>query len=420
MPFKPGIYEHYKGRYYEVLGTSLHSETREVLVLYKPLYGYPEQRDFQYFVRPLKMFEEIITVKGIPRPRFQYIRPVPQHFLLIDDNVYGLQEISDPLAIDIINTPQMQRLKQINQYGVYDLLDPKLFTSRFDHCVGVYLLLHHLGASREEQISGLLHDISHTAFSHVADYIFNDQEGQTIHENFHHQVIFESAIPSLLTKAGMDPQHVANEQNFSLLEQPTPNLCADRVDYFLRDAQVVGIITKEEVQKILSHLQNYSLKNDSHLSNHQGMIVLNDSKVALFYAQAFLRLVREFYTSSIQAGSYQLMGNILKIAFEKKILQEPDLFGTDREVLEKLHQSKNPKILQMLNTMSYQTILNSTKENYTFQSTSKARYVDPLVLVNHQLIRTSQLYPELIEEIEALKRRCKDGYYILIKEMKQN
>lgn len=62
---KPGLYRHYKGRDYEVLGVARHSETEEELVVYRCLYG-----DFGLWVRPLAMFVETVTVDGSERPRF--------------------------------------------------------------------------------------------------------------------------------------------------------------------------------------------------------------------------------------------------------------------------------------------------------------------------------------------------------------
>ncbi len=61
----PGIYSHYKGNRYEVLGIAHHSETEESLVVYRALYG-----DYGLWVRPLEMFTETVEVCGEPVPRF--------------------------------------------------------------------------------------------------------------------------------------------------------------------------------------------------------------------------------------------------------------------------------------------------------------------------------------------------------------
>jgi hypothetical protein len=60
-----GKYRHYKGNDYEVIGVATHSETREELVVYRPLYG-----ERALWVRPLAMFTETVVVEGKPVPRF--------------------------------------------------------------------------------------------------------------------------------------------------------------------------------------------------------------------------------------------------------------------------------------------------------------------------------------------------------------
>lgn len=65
VTLKPGLYRHYKGRDYEVLGVARHSETEEELVVYRCLYG-----DYGLWVRPLAMFVETVTVDGSERLRF--------------------------------------------------------------------------------------------------------------------------------------------------------------------------------------------------------------------------------------------------------------------------------------------------------------------------------------------------------------
>lgn len=64
----PGLYRHYKGNRYEVVGTVRHSETCEPMTLYRALYG--EQG---LWVRPAAMFEETVVVDGVCQPRFAKI-----------------------------------------------------------------------------------------------------------------------------------------------------------------------------------------------------------------------------------------------------------------------------------------------------------------------------------------------------------
>lgn len=66
---KIGKYEHYKGKFYRVLGVARHSETEEDLVVYEPLYP----SILKWWVRPLKMFMEKVEINGKKIPRFKYI-----------------------------------------------------------------------------------------------------------------------------------------------------------------------------------------------------------------------------------------------------------------------------------------------------------------------------------------------------------
>ena len=64
-----GIYRHYKGNLYQVLHTAQHSETEELLVVYRCLYG-----EYDVWVRPLTMFTETVEVDGKEIPRFELIK----------------------------------------------------------------------------------------------------------------------------------------------------------------------------------------------------------------------------------------------------------------------------------------------------------------------------------------------------------
>ena len=63
-----GRYLHYKGGEYTVMGVAQHSETGEVLVVYRPEYG-----DRDLWVRPLSMFQESVETPNGVVPRFALI-----------------------------------------------------------------------------------------------------------------------------------------------------------------------------------------------------------------------------------------------------------------------------------------------------------------------------------------------------------
>lgn len=61
-----GIYEHYKGKKYCVVGVAKHSETLEELVVYRQLYG-----EHGLWVRPKDMFLEMVRIDENDVPRFR-------------------------------------------------------------------------------------------------------------------------------------------------------------------------------------------------------------------------------------------------------------------------------------------------------------------------------------------------------------
>ena len=68
MSLQNGIYKHYKGNLYQVLGVARHSETEEAHVVYKTLYG-----DFSLWIRPLSMFTEMVEVGSEQVPLFAFV-----------------------------------------------------------------------------------------------------------------------------------------------------------------------------------------------------------------------------------------------------------------------------------------------------------------------------------------------------------
>lgn len=67
-----GVYEHYKGKKYLVLGVARHTETGELMAVYVPLYELPGDEGVQMSVRPLEMFEGRVEVGSESVPRFRF------------------------------------------------------------------------------------------------------------------------------------------------------------------------------------------------------------------------------------------------------------------------------------------------------------------------------------------------------------
>jgi hypothetical protein len=66
---EPGVYEHYKGKRYEVVGVGLDSETMKPVVVYVPL----SETGVPFWVRPYEMFLEFVDVDGTKVRRFEKI-----------------------------------------------------------------------------------------------------------------------------------------------------------------------------------------------------------------------------------------------------------------------------------------------------------------------------------------------------------
>ncbi|WP_263141751.1 DUF1653 domain-containing protein [Pseudomonas sp. RIT-PI-AD] len=69
MTLQTGLYRHYKGQQYRLLGVARHSETDEEVAVYQALYG-----EYGLWVRPLAMFAGTVEVDGEQIARFALIR----------------------------------------------------------------------------------------------------------------------------------------------------------------------------------------------------------------------------------------------------------------------------------------------------------------------------------------------------------
>lgn len=320
--------------------------------------------------------------------------------MIIKDEVYGEFEINGVLE-ELINTKEVQRLKKVHQAGASFLVNPKWDVTRFEHSVGTMIFVNLMGGSLEEQIAALLHDISHTAFSHVVDYALkNDKEDY--HENIFMEVIEKSDIPKILNKYGYDYKNILeDESKWTILEQPAPALCGDRIDYTLRDMIHNDIITKEQVEKFLSSLEVKC-----------GQVVINSVDNAEWFVDIYYKEVIDFFMNPLNAYADDRLSKILEIALDKGYISYDDLLKDDSYVLNIIKSIKDNEIIKLMNGLNYKIKAFEDEKNYEIHIVNKLRIIDPGIFVHGSIIKSSKKSKLIMDMNNEARKKALKGIYV--------
>jgi len=325
------------------------------------------------------------------------------------DKVYGYFNITEPVILELINSPALKRLKDVNQGGYGPLLTKpcvranELGHNRFAHSLGVYLLLYKYNAPIKEQIAGLIHDVSHSAFSHCIDYISDTGNGkeQNHQDNLHDSFVKKTDIPKISKKYGFSLGYILNDKNFPLKEKRLPDLCADRIDYALRE----GIFFKE-----ISAVEASGLLNNLTVKNNKW--IFKNVAAAKKFAQLFYKLNEIYFAGINSAIMFLAVGDYLKYALQKKYIAPADLYTTDKEVIAKIkkHLNQDKKLNLLWQRMNGKIKAKQSRRNYDATVFCKSRVVDPLFMDKEKIKRLSKAEPNWNK---IVKRETKPKKYYL-------
>lgn len=309
-----------------------------------------------------------------------------------NDKIYDKQEISEPVLIELINSDSVQRLKEISQLGMPDKYGWKKGFSRYEHSVGVLMLLKNLGADLEEQVAGLLHDVSHTTFSHIIDWLLGNPEKEDYQDKTLLKTIKTSEIPKILLNFGFDYTRISHHSNFSLLERDAPSLCADRIDYALR-----------EIAFDKGNL--FSKKIYCNLTVKSNQIVFREKAISNLFAEEYAQLQKNSWGSDVSLASYHILSCALKRGLEKRLISLKDFNNTEAHILNILENSNDKFILDKLNLLEKGFYVVESPRGIELKN--KFRYVDPEVLVNGSFKNLSSLSKEYSDFLESEKENAK-------------
>lgn len=313
--------------------------------------------------------------------------------MLYKDRVYGEIEITEPVILDLINSPAMQRLRGIEQAGYFEVYFPGTSHSRFEHSLGVFILLKKYRASLEEQIAGLIHDVSHSAFSHCADYILDvgSEKEQNHQDNVFEEFIRKTEIPEILKKYELDTDYILDDKNFPLKEKELPDLCADRIDYSLRTAIIYMGLGIDEIKYFLNNLAAENQK-----------WVFKNFESAKKYAELFLLLNRKYYSNIESAAMFRTVGDCIRYAIHKGYIAKEDLYKTDRLILAKIEKYlEDEKLRHLFDRMNNKIKFENNPNDYDAKVFCKSRVVDPLCFHNGEILRVSDIdekWKEILKE----------------------
>lgn len=321
---------------------------------------------------------------------------------------YGVFEVEEPVLLELIESPAFQRLKQIHQYGVAFYTTHSENYTRYDHSLGVFALLRQQACSLDEQIAGLLHDASHTAFSHVGDWIFHLENQEKDYQNLTHGDYLEkSGLGNILSKYGYSIDQIQPKQElFPALEQPLPALCADRLDYNLQGAYYRGFITKDEATQLF-HDMRYA---DGDWFSHEPELMKKLVRFSLHMSEAC-------WGSALNHMLSTWLAEALWLAVGNGLLTVEDIrFGVDQELWDLLLSSDQPKIQDCLYKIFHPSefFCLVDHDEADFAVYSKFRGINPWVVINGQKVRLLSTDATLADEYASVREKMAQGWQIKI------
>ncbi|KAI6086266.1 hypothetical protein F4821DRAFT_238847 [Hypoxylon rubiginosum] len=327
---------------------------------------------------------------------FQTLDLSTEGTVIIQDELYGSHTISDPVLNDLLRSPALARLIGVRQHGISALLNFTPPITRFEHSVGAFLLVRHVGGSLEEQVAALLHDVSHTAMSHVVDFALAEPGEGSFHEVHKMRFVKTTQIPAILAKHGFGDLKPLDEELYPLVEMPTPHLCADRLDYGLRDTVGFGNLTLEDARRVVA-----SLKAFPGAASPDRLLVLQDRVAALRLAKGYMAADRDVWGNPAHGDLYMRTAELMRVAIRSGGVPEEELWRlSDEEFWSKMREVLDANGREAMKRLESEGLPDA--KELPLPRGAKVRTIDPDIYdaSSNKAVPLSVLYPEYAEERE--------------------
>lgn len=333
---------------------------------------------------------------------------------VIKDYYKILSEDYPDFLDDYINTPRMQKQDAITcSRGEYysKIYNIDLWYSSLEHSIAVALVIWHFTHDKKQTLSGLFHDISTPAFKHCIDYMYGDYEKQESTEDLTKTMIMESKeIMSLLKRDNIDIEEVCDYHIYSIADNDTPMLSADRLEYTLSNGlgQIKKIWDLDEIKKIYSDITIVEKEDGT------PEMCFNTLKVANRFVEVMSELSILYMDDKARFGM-EFIAEIMKKMSKLGLITISDLYElSEKEIIEKIKNTKDYNISECFKIWQEGSDVKTSdkvvKDKYCVNVKAKKRYINPLVKTKNGIKRIADISEKAKDNIQKCLDYSFDRY----------
>lgn len=317
---------------------------------------------------------------------------------IIKDAIHGTHTVTEPVLLALLRAPSLRRLVGVCQHGVTGLLGLTPTITRFEHSVGAFLLVRRAGGGVEEQVAGLLHDASHTVLSHVMDWALS-KPGESFHEVHKDRYLEGTELPGILAQHGFGDHRPFQEELYPLVERDAPHLCADRLDYALRDAVAFGKLPLEDARGAVSCLTAHPGADSP-----ERILALRDPELGLRLARSYIACDRDVWANPAHVDMARRTGDLIGAMVRGGQIAEDELWcaGGDAEFWQTLGRKTDEAGRAVMRRLEEENL--PDEEGLGLPRAAKTRTIDPDIVVGEALAPLSEVDGAWKEELEAYRR----------------
>lgn len=305
--------------------------------------------------------------------------------------------------------PELRRLDRVGmncgcEYTSFPLFRGLKPYTRWEHSLGVALIVWHFTGDRAQALSGLMHDIATPVFAHVVDFMRGDYLTQEATEQGTEALIAGSAaVQSVLRDCGLTTADVADYHRYPIADNDSPRLSADRLEYTLGNFINFGLCDEGTAARFYGDLTVACGEDGAE------ELAFRTEDIALAFAEAALSC-SEIYVSDADRYAMQRLAELLKRALSRGVIDADALYTSEPEVIaglledrETADQWRDFRSLCRTVAASEPGTAGEWRRIY-----AKKRRIDPLVAGRG---RVSALHPGFAGRLRAFMDRSQD-YWI--------